>query len=98
MGVIEHNGAVLNTADASLNVGGNRVELTRNEYRILQTLMESKGKVVSREKLMDRLWETDCFIDENTLTVNVARLRRKLDGAGLTGFIKTKVGMGYIIE
>lgn len=98
VGVIEHNGAVLNTADASLNVGGNRVELTRNEYRILQTLMESKGKVVSREKLMDRLWETDCFIDENTLTVNVARLRRKLDGAGLTGFINTKVGMGYIIE
>lgn len=98
VGVIEHNGAVLNTADASLNVGGNRVELTRNEYRILQTLMESKGKVVSREKLMDRLWETDCFIDENTLTVNVARLRRKLDGAGLTGFIKTKVGMGYIVE
>lgn len=98
VGVIEHRGAVLNTADASLNVGGNRVELTRNEYRILQTLMESKGKVVSREKLMDRLWETDCFIDENTLTVNVARLRRKLDGAGLTGFIKTKVGMGYIIE
>lgn len=98
IGVIEHRGAVLNTADASLNVGGNRVELTRNEYRILQTLMESKGKVVSREKLMDRLWETDCFIDENTLTVNVARLRRKLDGAGLSGFIKTKVGMGYIIE
>lgn len=98
VGIIEHNGAVLNTADASLNVGGNRVELTRNEYRILQTLMESKGKVVSREKLMDRLWETDCFIDENTLTVNVARLRRKLDGAGLTGFIKTKVGMGYIVE
>lgn len=98
VGVIEHRGAVLNTADASLNVGGNRVELTRNEYRILQTLMESKGKVVSREKLMDRLWETDCFIDENTLTVNVARLRRKLDGAGLSGFIKTKVGMGYIIE
>lgn len=98
VGVIEHRGAVLNTADASLNVGGSRVELTRNEYRILQTLMESKGKVVSREKLMDRLWETDCFIDENTLTVNVARLRRKLDGAGLSGFIKTKVGMGYIIE
>lgn len=98
VGVIEHNGAVLNTADALLDVGGNRVELTRNEYRILQTLMESKGKVVSREKLMDRLWETDCFIDENTLTVNVARLRRKLDGAGLSGFIKTRVGMGYIIE
>ena len=98
VGIIEHKGAKLNTADASLSVGGNRVELTKNEYRILQTLLESKGKVVSRERLMDRLWETDCFIDENTLTVNVARLRKKLDGAGLPGFITTKVGMGYIVE
>ena len=98
VGIIEHNGAKLNTADASLSVGGNRVELTKNEYRILQTLLENKGKVVSRERLMDRLWETDCFIDENTLTVNVARLRKKLDGAGLPGFITTKVGMGYIVE
>jgi DNA-binding response OmpR family regulator len=60
--------------------------------------MESKGKIVSREKLMDRLWETDSFIDENTLTVNVARLRRKLEGAGLSGYIATKIGMGYIVE
>ena len=60
--------------------------------------MESKGKIVSREKLMDRLWETDSFIDENTLTVNVARLRRKLEGAGLSGYITTKIGMGYIVE
>ena len=60
--------------------------------------MESKGKIVSREKLMNRLWETDCFIDENTLTVNVARLRRKLESAGLSGYITTKVGMGYIVE
>lgn len=71
VGVIEHNGAKLNTSEAALYVGQNRVELTRNEYRILQTLMENKGKVVSREKLMDKLWETDCFIDENT------RQRRK---------------------
>ena len=97
VGVIEHNGAKLNTSEAALYVGQNRVELTRNEYRILQTLMENKGKVVSREKLMDKLWETDCFIDENTLTVNVARLRRKLESAGLPGFITTKVGMGYIV-
>ena len=60
--------------------------------------MQSKGKVVSRDSLMERLWETDSFVDENTLTVNVARLRKKLDNAGLTGFITTKVGMGYIIE
>lgn len=98
VGVIEHRGARLNTAEAALYVGGNRIDLTKNEYRILQTLMESKGKIVSREKLMDRLWETDSFIDENTLTVNVARLRRKLEGAGLSGYIATKIGMGYIVE
>lgn len=98
VGVIEHRGAWLNTAEAALYVGGNRIDLTKNEYRILQTLMESKGKIVSREKLMDRLWETDSFIDENTLTVNVARLRRKLEGAGLSGYITTKIGMGYIVE
>ena len=98
VGILEHKGARLNTSEAALYAGGSRIDLTRNEYRIMQTLMESKGKIVSREKLMDRLWETDCFIDENTLTVNVARLRKKLDAAGLEGYIKTKVGMGYIIE
>ena len=60
--------------------------------------MESRGKVVSRERLMERLWETDSYVDENTLSVNVNRLRKKLDGAGLTGFITTKIGMGYLIE
>lgn len=98
MSVISHKGAVLNTADASLSYNGEKLSLTKNEYRILETLMENKGMVVSRDSLMNRLWETDCFIDENTLTVNVARLRKKLDGCGLTGFISTKVGMGYIIE
>lgn len=98
VGMIEHRGAKLNTADATLTVGENKIDLTKNEYRILQTLLENKGRVVSREKLMNRLWETDCFIDENTLTVNVARLRKKLDAAGLAGFIATKVGMGYIVE
>ncbi len=97
-GVLRLGSAVLNTADASLCVDGERIELTKNEYRILVTLLENKGRVVSRETLMNRLWETDCFVDENTLTVNVARLRKKLDGAGLSGFISTKVGMGYIVE
>ncbi len=96
--VLEHRGALLNTGDQSLAWQGERVELTKNEYRILLTLMESKGRVVSRERLMERLWETDSFVDENTLTVNVNRLRRKLDGAGLTGFIATKFGVGYIVE
>ena len=74
------------------------VELTKNEYRILQVLMENKGKTVSRDVLMQRLWESDSFVDENTLSVNVARLRKKLDGAGLTGFITTKIGAGYLVE
>lgn len=96
-GNIVYGGARLSTADAALYVGDERVELTKNEYRILLTLFENKGRVVSREKLMNKLWETDSFIDENTLTVNVARLRRKLSAAGLDDFIKTRVGMGYII-
>lgn len=95
---LEHKGAVLNTEDTSLHYRGERLELTKNDYRILQTLMENKGKVVSRDVLMTRLWETDSYIDENTLTVNVARLRRKLSSLGLSGFIQTKKGMGYIIE
>ena len=65
------------------------------KYKILLCLLENKGAVVSREKLMERLWESDSFVDENTLTVNVNRLRKKLDGAGLPGFIVTKFGVGY---
>ncbi len=97
VGVIEHKGAVLNTADATLTAFGERVELTKNEYRILETLLENKGKIVSREQLMNKLWETDRFVDENTLSVNIARLRKKLESAGLTDFITTKVGMGYTV-
>lgn len=95
--VLECGGAQLHTADASLTYQGARIELTRNEYRILQALMESRGKVVSRDTLMQRLWETDSFVDENTLTVNITRLRRKLEQAGLCDFILTKKGMGYLI-
>ena len=95
---LEHRGAVLNTADASLTYQGQRIELTKNDYRILQTLLERKGSVVSRETLMEKLWETDSFVDENTLTVNIARLRRKLEAAGLSDYITTKKGLGYLIE
>lgn len=97
IGMIEHKGAVLNTADATLTAFGERIELTKNEYRILETLMENKGKIVTRELLMNKLWETDRFVDENTLSVNIARLRKKLDSAGLKDFITTKVGKGYIV-
>lgn len=95
--VLEHRGALLNTGDNTLTYQDERIVLTKNEYRILLTLMENKGRVVSREKLMERLWETDSFVDENTLTVNVNRLRKKLDSAGLTEFIATKFGVGYLI-
>ena len=96
--VLERRGAELNTGDNTLTFQGQKIELTKNEYRILLALMESKGKVVSREKLMERLWESDSFVDENTLTVNVNRLRKKLDAAGLPNFIITKFGIGYLIE
>lgn len=95
--IMEHRGAMLNTSDATLTYLDQKVELTRNEYKILQFLMEQKGRVVSREALMERLWATDYFVDENTLTVNINRLRKKLDSAGLTDFITTKKGMGYLI-
>lgn len=95
--VLEHRGAMLNTGDNTLTYQDTKLELSKNEYRILFTLMESKGKVISREKLMERLWETDSFVDENTLTVNINRLRKKLDGLGLHDFITTKFGVGYII-
>ena len=95
--VFEHRGAMLNTGDNTLTYGETKIILTKNEYRILLALMESKGKIVSRERLMERLWETDSFVDENTLTVNVNRLRKKLDSAGLKNFITTKFGVGYVI-
>ena len=95
---LEHRGAVLNTQDATLLYEGKKIDLTRNEYRILQTLLEQKGRIVSRERLMEKLWESDSFVDENTLSVNVNRLRKKLEQEGLDHFITTKVGMGYLIE
>ena len=96
--VLEHRGALLNLNDTTLIYNGLKIDLTKNEFRILQTLMENKGRLVSRDTLMTRLWETDNYIEENTLTVNIARLRKKLEKAGLTDFIATKVGEGYIIQ
>lgn len=96
--VLEHRGALLNTGDSTLSYGEERISLSKNEFRILLTLMKNKGKVVSREKLMEQLWETDSFIDENTLSVNVNRLRKRLEAVGLENFIATKFGVGYLIE
>ena len=96
--LLECRGAVLDTGDNTLRYQGRKLELTRNEYRILQVLLEQKGRTVSRDTLMRKLWETDSFVDENTLTVNMTRLRRKLEGLGLTDFIRTKKGLGYLLE
>lgn len=96
--VLEHKGAILNLNDMTLHYGEQILDLTRNEFRILQTLLEQKGKVVSRNTLMMRLWEIDSYVEENTLTVNINRLRKKLVEIGLEDYIKTKVGCGYIIE
>lgn len=97
-GLIEHRGALLNVGDASLTYNNERIDLTKNEFKILQLLMDNKGKVVSRDDIMVKLWETDSFVDENTLTVNIARLRKKLESSGLADFITTKKGMGYLVE
>ena len=96
--VLEHRGALLDTGENSLVFGDEKITLTKNEYRILLCLMENKGKVVSREKLMERLWETGRFVDENTLTVNVTRLRRRLESIGAPDMIQTRKGVGYLIS
>ncbi len=91
-------GASLPEDGGCLEYDSQRIELSKNEYRILSVLMRSAGKTVSREKLMEALWQTDSYIDDNTLTVNVNRLRKKLDGAGLYDFIETKFGVGYLVR
>ena len=95
--MLEHKGAILNQTQATLTYHDEKVELTRNESKILETLMENKEKVVSRDILMMKLWEDDSYVDENTLSVNINRLRKKLSEIGLEDFILTKKGIGYRI-
>ncbi len=96
--VMEYHGALLNLNDATLANGEQKLELTKNEFRILQMLLENAGKIVSRDSIITRLWESDEFIDDNTLTVNIARLRKKLEQIGLEQMIRTKKGIGYMVE
>ncbi|ADL50671.1 response regulator transcription factor [Clostridium cellulovorans] len=98
MDVIEHKGVVLNLNSAMLEYKNNKLELTKNEFKILQILFENIGKAISRDDIMTRLWESDSYIDDNTLTVNVTRLRKKLSDVGLSDFVKTKKGIGYMVE
>ena len=96
--VIECRGIVLKLNDATVNVRGREKELTKNEFRILRLLMEKAGRIVPRDEIIENLWESDEFIDDNTLTVNVTRLRKKLESLGASDLIRTKKGIGYIRE
>lgn len=96
--VIKHNGVVLNLKDNNIIYDEKRIDLTKNEFRIIYILMKNSGKVVSRDQIMRKLWEDESFVDDNTLTVNINRLRKKLSDIGLNDFIKTKRGQGYIIS
>ena len=96
--IFRHNDVMLDSSACTVSYLDRKAELSKNENRILTILMENKGQVVSRDVLMNKLWQTDCFIDENTLSVNVTRLRKTLSSIGIEDLIKTKKCMGYIIE
>lgn len=95
--VLEYRGVLLNMSDMSLSFQKSRMELTKNEFRIVQSLFEAAGGVVSRDMLMKRLWDDECFVDDNTLTVNMNRLRKRLAEIGLAELIQTKKGVGYLL-
>lgn len=88
---------VVDTDRGVIIVGGRETELTKNEMKILSFLLKNQGQIVSRDALMDYLWDTDSFVDDNTLTVNINRVRKKLEENGLTDVIKTKRGQGYLV-
>lgn len=95
--ILEHNGAMLNLSDATITYDKKALELTKNDFRVMKALFQSKGKIVTRDTIMKSLWDNDVYIDDNTLSVNIARLRKKLETIGLVDFIKTKKSIGYFI-
>lgn len=98
MDTIDYKGVILSLKDNMLYFNDEKLELTKNEFKIIYTLMKKHECIVSREKLMQELWEDENFIDDNTLTVNINRLRKKLEKIGLCDFIKTIKGEGYIVK
>lgn len=98
MNVINHRDAILNLVDNSITYQGKRAELSKNEAQIMTLLMEKAGSIVSRDMIMMQLWDSENFIDDNTLTVNITRIRKKLKEIGLEDFIRTRKGSGYIVE
>lgn len=98
LNVLEYKGVILNLNGAAVTWQDQKLDLTKNDFRILKLLMENAGRIMSREQIMESLWESDEFIDDNTLTVNMTRLRKKLEGIGITDFISTKKGVGYMLR
>lgn len=96
--VINAKDFILNMSNSTIEKNGKSIELTKNEYRILKYLTQNRGKIVSREDIMDCLWESESFIDDNTLSVNITRLRTKLEELGLKELIETRRGQGYILK
>ncbi len=94
---LEHNGLKLNLQNGDAQINGQEIALSKNEYKLLQFMMRQHGKIISRDRLLRELWEDERFVDDNTLTVNVNRLRRKIEKAGLKNYIVTKVGQGYLL-
>lgn len=94
----ECKGVMLNTSNGVMDIAGQKVELTKNEFRMLQLLFSHKGEIVTREALMTHLWDSDCFVDDNTLAVNMTRLRKKLSEYEKEDLIITKKGIGYLVE
>lgn len=94
---IEYKNICLYVTQSKISFGNAEKELTKNEMKILSVLLKNAGKIVSREELMNELWQSDVFVDDNTLTVNVNRLRKKLDEIGARDFISTKRGLGYLV-
>lgn len=95
--VMSHNGIQLNVENSSMDINGQSIDLSKNEYKLLYHLMKNQGKILSREKLLRALWDDERFVDDNTLTVNINRLRKKIEQAGIDNFIETKIGQGYLI-
>jgi DNA-binding response OmpR family regulator len=96
--VLEYHGAILQLTDNVLIYRDQSIELTKNEFRMMHTLMKHAGSIISRDQIMRDLWENESFVDDNTLTVNMVRLRKKLDTLGMKEWIKTKKGQGYQLQ
>ena len=95
--IIEYNGMKVNLSNGTVSYSDKIIEITKNELKIISYLIKNKGKIVSREELMNYLWDCEMFIDDNTLSVNVTRIRKKLAEIGLSNIIETRRGLGYIV-